>query len=66
MTVTGDDAPGKQVVRCGSLETVNGGDLLSADTEAGRVVWKDKTGTQREVTLGPHAITITESYSYGR
>ncbi len=58
MKVDGDGAAGYKAVRTDSFIDVNHGILLSADDQIGHVVWKDKVGEQKEVTLGPHSIRI--------
>lgn len=59
MKVQGEEAARMQAVRTDSFATINDGDLVSADTESGEVVWTDKTGTQRSVRVGPHILRIT-------
>jgi hypothetical protein len=58
MEVTGENAANHYVIRRDDYKTVNDGVLISADDVTGRVVWKDKTDTQKEITLGDHMIAI--------
>lgn len=58
MTVSGEEAARFNAVRLDSFATVNMGALIAADEQTGAVRWKDKTGTEKSVTLGAHAIRI--------
>ena len=56
--VSGDVAHGYVAIRTDSYLQINDGLLLAADEITGAVRWKDKTDTEKTVTLGPHAIRI--------
>jgi len=56
--VEGAGAVGYKAVRIDSFADVNQGELVSADDAIGQVIWKDKVGEQKEITLGPHSIRI--------
>ena len=58
MKIEGSDASKYRAVRLDSFENVNKGELVSADDITGEVVWTDKTGEQKTLTLGPSAIRI--------
>lgn len=58
MTVSGEAALVYDAVRLDSCENANRGPLLSADTDTGVVVYKDVTGEEKRIELGPHAIHL--------
>lgn len=58
MKIEGESAAEHHVIRLDSFSTVNDGVLLAADDETGFVKWKDKSDTEKSVTLGVHAIRI--------
>ncbi len=58
MKVEGEGAMGYKAVRIDSFADVNQGELISADDVIGQVIWKDKVGEKKEITLGPHSIRI--------
>jgi len=58
MVVSGDDAKHYDAVRLDSFLTANEGPMSYADDQTGEVKWTDKTGTAKELKLGPHAISI--------
>ena len=59
MKVTGDAAAGYDAIRLDSMETVNKGVLVEADSDTGHVVWKDSTDSLKEVTLGDHRAWVS-------
>lgn len=65
-TVSGEDARRYHAIRLDSYRTVNNGPLTSANVETGEVKWKDSTGNDQGVTLGPQAIRIVPNWGYGR
>ena len=58
MTVSGEAAAAYDAVRLDSCETANKGPLIGADTDTGLVVYKDVTGAEKKLELGPHAIML--------
>lgn len=57
-SVSGDRAAAFKVVRLDSLADAIDGDLISADSLAGTVSFKDRSGTVQNKNFGPHAIRI--------
>jgi len=66
MRVEGASAKGWAAVRLDTLEEVNQGDLLLADSETGSVEWLDRTGSKCTSSLGPGAVRIVRRSTYGR
>ncbi len=60
MTISGGEASGFNAIRLDDFTYANKGTLVSADTETGLVIWKDVTGADCQITLGPHAIRIAK------
>lgn len=58
MNVSGEQAAKYVAVRLDDFTNANKGPLVSADTETGSVVYKDVTGEEKRVELGPHAIRL--------
>jgi hypothetical protein len=58
MNVSGSEATGFNAIRLDDFSNANKGPLVSADTETGSVVYKDVTGEEKKVELGPHAIRL--------
>lgn len=58
MRVEGDTAKHYVAVRLDSYLNAHQGELILADEDTGEVKWKDKTGVERSLTLGGHAIRI--------
>ena len=58
MNVSGEAAAAYDAVRLDSFENANKGPLVSADTDTGVVVYKDVTGEEKTVELGPHALRL--------
>lgn len=66
MKVEGDAAKGYQAVRKDSFMNAHQGELVMADDQTGEVRWKDKAGVLRDITLGPHMISIVPLTPYRR
>ena len=60
MIVSGEEAATFDAIRLDDFSTANKGPLLSADTDTGVVVYKDVTGTEKQLTLGDHAIRLVK------
>ena len=58
MRITGEEAKKYTAVRLDSFESVNKGELVSADDQIGEITFKDTPETTKTLTLGPHAIRI--------
>lgn len=59
MKIEGEVAARWTAVRLDTLESVEGrGVLLSADTDTGEVVWRDRTGETCRATLGQNTIRL--------
>jgi len=56
--VSGVEAARFKVIRLDDYADAIEGELVAADTVAGIVSYKDKTGTACSKTFGPHAIKI--------
>ena len=56
--VSGADAERFKIIRLDDYSDAIEGQLVAADTVAGVVSYKDKTGTACSKTFGPHAIKI--------
>lgn len=57
-SVSGDEASHFKVIRLDSYADAIEGDLISADSLAGTVSYKDRTGTIQSRNFGPHTIRI--------
>ena len=60
MIVNGGAAKLFDAVSLSSFESVNRGELVSADDSTGYVQWKDTPDSMKDVTLGDHAIKIVK------
>lgn len=60
MRVEGEAASAWSAVRLDSLQSIEGGPLVMADSDTGEVSWKDRAGELRQVRLGPRAIRLIE------
>jgi len=64
MNVSGEDAKLWRAVRLDSFETINKGELVSADSDTGNVVWTvqlDGQQERKEITLGRDMVRIVRA-----
>ncbi len=66
MTITGDEAANYEAVRSDDFTQINRGLLMAANEETGEVWWRDSTGQEVSVKLGPHAVRIVRRSPYRR
>ncbi len=66
MNVTGDEAAKYEAIRSDDFTVINLGPLMAANEETGEVWWKDSTGQERSINLGPHAVRIVHRSPYRR
>jgi hypothetical protein len=64
--VEGEEAGRWDAVLTASYVTINRGLLTFADTETGKVKWKDTAGQEIEKEFGAHMVKLVQRSHYGR